>query len=56
MFPYVAEYFARRKLKSLGFVSSFDSLSYLKTEIFLAIDETVEKIQLEEMKKNLKKR
>jgi hypothetical protein len=56
MFPYVAEYFARRKLKSLGFVSSFESLSYLKTEIFLAIDETVEKIQLEEMKKNLKKR
>jgi len=56
MFPFVAEYFARRKLRSLGFVSSFDSLSYLKTEIFLAIDQTVEKIQAEEMKKSLKKR
>jgi len=56
MFPYVAEYFARRKLKRLGFMSSFESLSYLKTEIFLAIDQTVDTIQAEEMKKSIKKR
>jgi len=56
MFPFVAEYFARRKLKRLGFTSTFESLSYIKTEIFLAIDQTVDTIQAEEMRKSLKKR
>jgi len=41
----------RRRLKRIGFTSSFDSLPYVKADIFLTIDETVDKMQSEEMKK-----
>jgi len=57
MSPYVMEYIARSRLVKLGFTSDFDSLPYIKTEIFCAIDATIDNIKAEEAKKmSLKKR
>ena len=51
MTPFVAEYMMRRRLKRIGFTSSFDDLPYIKAEMFTMIDSKVEILQEKERKK-----
>ncbi len=54
---YVYEYMQRSRLKRAGFYSSYDSLPWLKADMFLIIDATIDKIHAEESKgKATKKR
>jgi hypothetical protein len=49
--PFVSEYIERQRMRKLGFTSSYEDLSYLKTEIFCMIAAKIDDIQQEEMKK-----
>ena len=49
--PFVSEFYARKKLAPLGFVSSFDDLNSFKADVFLMIDSEISKIEIEESKK-----
>lgn len=44
---YVSEYIVRKRMKRIGLVSSFDSMPYVKTNIFTTIDTMVDKLQSE---------
>jgi len=43
-------------LNGIGFHSSFDDLPYLKSDIFVVIDSTLDEIKVEDAKKQAKKR
>jgi len=56
MTPFVAEYITRKRLKRLGFVSSYDNLPHIKSDIFVIIDAHLEKIREEDAEKARSKR
>lgn len=58
--PYFSEYFARIRLKKLGYVSKLEDLDAYKANMFLSIDaaveEQIDRKQKAKMKSNSRKR
>jgi len=52
---YVHEYIYRKRLAGIGCTSSYDSMPWLKAEIFVQIDSVLDEINAEETKKARKK-